>query len=234
MSISDLDSYLFLYNGNILNENLNIEEIANNEDKQTRKMNILVTEISFPNEKKVKIKYNNESIEFKRKPKDRIYNIFQKFASSKSKDISSFSFFHKGKIMYDFMEVETYLEFDDKKNDEIEISAIDKNYLVKSKHVICPMCGESTRLKFKNFKISLFQCKNNHNIGNLTTKEFVDSQLINHSEITCYTCKNNISNTYKNQFYYCLNCKLNFCPLCYCLHDRTHLIEFYDSKPYIC
>jgi len=91
MKFNSLDSYLFLYNGNNLNENLTIEEIANNEDKQTRKMNILVIEIPFPNE--VKIKYNNETIEFECEPKESIYNIFKKFASSKSKDISSFSFF---------------------------------------------------------------------------------------------------------------------------------------------
>ena len=229
MKFNSLDSYLFLYNGNNLNENLTIEEIANNEDKQTRKMNILVIEIPFPNE--VKIKYNNETIEFKCEPKESIYNIFKKFASSKSKDISSFSFFHKGKIMYDFMKVETYL---DKKSNEIEICAIDKNYLVKSKHIICPMCGESTRLKFKTFKIALFECKNNHIIDNLTSKEFETSQLINLSYIACYTGKNNIGNTYKNQFYYCIDCKLNFCPLCYCNHSKIHKIIYYDFKPYVC
>jgi len=133
--------------------------------------------------------------------------------------------------MYDFMKVETYL---DKKSNEIEICAIDKNYLVKSKHIICPMCGESTRLKFKTFKISLFECKNNHNIDNLTSKEFETSQLINLSDIACYTCKNNIGNTYKNQFYYCIDCKLNFCPLCFCNHSKIHKIIYYDFKPYVC
>ena len=34
--------------------------------------------------------------------------------------------------------------------------------LNKSKDIICPTCGENILISFKNYKISLLDCKNGH------------------------------------------------------------------------
>ena len=48
-------------------------------------------------------------------------------------------------------------------------------------------------------------------------------------------CKDkNKSNTYNNEFYICYECKINLCPLCKSIHDKTHSIINYDNKNYIC
>ena len=49
-----------------------------------------------------------------------------------------------------------------------------------------------------------------------------------------YVKKNNKNDTYKNVFYYCLNCKKNLCPLCRDRHDRNHNIIEYEQKNFIC
>ena len=41
-------------------------------------------------------------------------------------------------------------------------------------------------------------------------------------------------NVNKNQFYFCLNCKYNLCPLCINVHNNRHNIINYDIKNYIC
>lgn len=35
------------------------------------------------------------------------------------------------------------------------------------KNIICPECGEYSKIIIKDFKISLFGCKNGHNINNI-------------------------------------------------------------------
>ena len=36
--------------------------------------------------------------------------------------------------------------------------------IIKSKDIICPICGESIRIDIKDYKITLFECKNKHRI----------------------------------------------------------------------
>ena len=55
------------------------------------------------------------------------------------------------------------------------------------------------------------------------------------SKIECDDCKNNKkSNTYNNEFFNCITCTSNLCPLCKIKHNKTHIIIDYDSKDIIC
>ena len=66
-------------------------------------------------------------------------------------------------------------------------------------------------------------------------KEFEDTQYIDLSNIKCGECKtNNKSISNNNEFYICLNCKINLCPLCKTNHSKSHNIINYDQKDYIC
>ena len=66
-------------------------------------------------------------------------------------------------------------------------------------------------------------------------KDFQTTQKINISKVICEVCKeNNKSETYKNEFYRCLNCGLNLCPLCKSNHDKNHNIINYENRNYIC
>ena len=66
--------------------------------------------------------------------------------------------------------------------------------IVKSKNIICPSCKENAKMKFKYYKITLYDCKNNHTINDILFDEFVKSQNIDLSKIKCNKC--NLNNKY--------------------------------------
>ena len=105
---------------------------------------------------------------------------------------------------------------------------------IKSKEIICPVCEEICLIKIKDYKISLCGCKNGHEINNISLENFKNSQLINEYNIKCFKCNNNKSKTYNKQFYICLTCQKNICPLCSSSHDKKHKIIDYDRRNYIC
>ena len=106
---------------------------------------------------------------------------------------------------------------------------------IKSKNIICPQCGEDIKIKIQNYKINLFDCKNNHSKYNISLNEFESTQIIDLEKIKCGICKEkNKGNTYKNEFFKCYECNMNICPLCKLNHNKEHNIYNYDNKYYIC
>ena len=89
-------------------------------------------------------------------------------------------------------------------------------------------------MKIKDYKIELYDCKNNHKIDNILLEEYENTQKIDISKIKCNICKDNKSESYNNIFYICNSCKINICPLCKSKHDKNHNIINYDQKEYIC
>ena len=60
-------------------------------------------------------------------------------------------------------------------------------WIIKSKEIICPKCNENILIKIDNYKINLFNCKNNHNIDNILLNEYENN--IDISKIICDKCK---------------------------------------------
>ena len=88
------------------------------------------------------------------------------------------------------------------------------NFII-SKKIICPECKEDINLKFNDYKICLYDCKNGHQMNDILLDEFERTQEINISKIICNSCnKSNKGLAYKNGFYFCLSCKFFLCPLC--------------------
>ena len=52
---------------------------------------------------------------------------------------------------------------------------IEKKTFKMSKYIICPKCQENARINIDGDKINLYNCKNNHDIKNLSFKEFENS-----------------------------------------------------------
>ena len=108
------------------------------------------------------------------------------------------------------------------------------NNIIKSNEVICPRCNENCLIKIKDYKIVLYNCKDNHETI-IPINEYEESQKINISNIKCNKCNiKNKGNTFNNEFYKCLNCNINICPLCKSNHDKGHNIIKYDEKNYLC
>ena len=62
-----------------------------------------------------------------------------------------------------------------------------KENIIKSKEIICPKCKENILIKINEYKINLFNCKNNHNIDNILLNEYENN--IDISKIICDKCK---------------------------------------------
>ena len=48
----------------------------------------------------------------------------------------------------------------------LQNTVINEN-IAKSKDIICPKCGEVCLINFNNYKIKLYECKNNHETNNI-------------------------------------------------------------------
>jgi uncharacterized protein CbrC (UPF0167 family) len=111
----------------------------------------------------------------------------------------------------------------------------EKEVIIKSKNVICPICQELIKMDIHDYNIFLYECKNGHEIDNILLNEFEDKQKINLSKIECDKCKKNKSQIFNNVFYKCNECKINLCPLCKGEHvKKGHRIINYDDQYYKC
>ena len=117
---------------------------------------------------------------------------------------------------------------------EIEDNDKCEEKLKDSKYIICPRCTEICLININNYKINLFNCKNKHCFSNLLLSELNDFQKINESKIKCHKCKINKSETTNNQFYKCLDCNINLCPLCKTAHNKNHKKIDYEMKNNCC
>ena len=103
---------------------------------------------------------------------------------------------------------------------------------IQSKEIICPKCGESTRIKIENGRIKLFDCVNSHNNTEIEITNFQDTQKIDISKIICEDCKqSSMATSYNNLFYKCFTCGNKICIICQRYkHDKTHDIVEYEKK----
>ena len=165
--------------------------------------------------------------------------IFEKFEIKANLENNSVFYLYNGNKLDKEMKLEEIIGNNDINNDiNIIVNSIDdikNNNLIKSKYIKCPECQEDIRIKINDYKIKLYECKNNHNIDNILLEEYENIEKIDISKIICNICNiNNKSNTYNNEFYICNTCKKNICPLCKSIHDKNHNIINYEKKEYKC
>jgi len=172
---------------------------------------------------------------------DKIQDICNKFVNKIGIDINLIYFLYNG--MQIDLGLNQKINIIDKNKDEINILVYEKSESsiiidegkIKSKEIICPNCKENCKIKINDYKIKLYDCKNKHEINNILLEEYNNGQNINELDIICNICnKINKFKSYNRQFYICLICNKNICPLCKSIHDINHKIIDYDRKNYIC
>ena len=170
--------------------------------------------------------------------------ICQRFANKKGKDVTKLLFIYNGST------INEDLTFQQQANEEDKVTKImhvlvqenkvnqNNTTIIKSTDIICPECNENILINFIDYKINLINCKNGHNINNISFEEFQNTQNIDISKIICDICKErNKSTTHKNEFWKCNSCSKNLCPLCKDSHkkkEKEHKIINYSLKDYIC
>ena len=188
------DSIIFFCDGKII-DNYNITIWEKRKSLHLDKLKILVVD-KVKEKISVNFKYNNKNTIIESKSNEIMKDIFKKFALKISSNSKSFYFWYRGRILIDKFEINQYLNYDKKERKEMDIIVTKKNSIVpneesiiKSKQIICPICGELAKIKFNNYSISINECKYDHNIEDINLDEFENSQLINISQIICNKCK---------------------------------------------
>ena len=171
----------------------------------------------------IKFNYEGRIIPIQCNKNEKMKDIFNKIETEiKNKSVY---YIYKGDKINKELKLEEIIKEDDINNINIIIYNIDKINKIKSKYVKCPKCQENIRIKFNDYKIKLYDCKNGHNIENISLEEYENAQDIDISTIICNICKvNNQSKMYNNEFYFCNTCKINICPLCLQKHNSLHSI----------
>jgi len=171
---------------------------------------------------------------------EKIEDVYKKYEIKIRKDISQLYFLYNGNIIKDGnLNLNEIINEEDKRRNIMNIivnendDTIIKDNLIKSKEILCPDCNENILINFNEYKINLFNCKNNHRRNNILLDKYDNN--IDISKIICNNCKiKNKSNTHNNEFYKCNTCKVNICPLCKASKHKLHKIINYDNKNYIC
>ena len=172
-------------------------------------------------------------------------DIINKFIIKTKEDKKSIYFLYGGNIIKEESILSEIVTKDDLSRNKMNIlvnsllNNINKeeenNSIIKSREVICPKCYNNINIKIKKYKISLSRCKNNHDINDISFKDFQNTQKINLKNIVCNICNNNNKyETYNKEFFTCFTCNKNLCPLCKSNHDNKHNIFNYDKRIYIC
>ena len=148
----------------------------------------------------VEFQYKNNSTIIQCNEEENMSDICKKFISKAQIDKNNIYFSYNGKAGSEFNEKLTYSQMINSYDKERKLMNIlvfnidekeENKSIIKSKNIICPKCGENIKMKIKDYKISLFECKNGHKIDNLSFDEFEKTQNIDLSKIICNICKKN-------------------------------------------
>ena len=174
---------------------------------------------------------------------DKMSVVFEKFKSkAQVSSNASLIFLYKGTKINEDSQLEEVISNDDKNENKLKIVVNSLNSQQNnnsssdkiSDDIICPRCKENCTIKMENCRIS-FNCKNGHNQENILLDEFEKTQGIDFKKTICDKCKEkNRDEVFNKEFYRCLNCMFNLCPLCKGSHDRNHKIIKIEQKQFIC
>ena len=184
--------------------------------------------------------YNGMDTRIQCKKEEKMKDICEKFGIKMQADINKLIFIYGGGIINMEIKYEELGNEIDKENKQKRILVYDNNTnveekrMIESKDVICPRCGEICMIDFREYKVILEKCRNNHE-NRIKMDEYENTQKIDENKIICKICKiNNKSKSYNNKFYVCGTCEKEICLLCKEKHNKDHIIMDYENKNYIC
>ena len=170
----------------------------------------------------IEFNFNQVITNIQAKLDDPFQGVIDKFMQKSLLQPGSVNFLANGKVINPNESVESHMSNLNKENKKMKIIVTmtdkeDQNkeqVIAKSKDIICPQCKEPCRITTENSKIKLYECVNGHNNKDIKFIDFDNTQNINESQIKCDNCKlKNKGNCPVDEFYRCLNCKLNLCLL---------------------
>lgn len=126
--------------------------------------------------------YNGIKTSIQCNPNDKMLNICKKFTEKLYIDLKSNYFIYSGNPVNFDLTLSQIINNDDKIKNQINIlvysnySSNNNSQKIISKDIICPKCGESCKIDLNNYKICLYDCKNNHKIDYISFDGFENTQ----------------------------------------------------------
>jgi len=152
-------------------------------------------------------------------------------------------FFYRGKRITQNNKINKFINKDDLIKNRLNIFGFKIKHISKEKlfynknrfkEIICPECGEICKIKFDDYKIILYECRNNHKLRNVELENFFETQSIGRSKIKCDNCNNFAKTIEYDELYNCLKCNKYLCIFCKEIHNNKHIIIKCEEKNYIC
>ena len=191
---------------------------------------------------KIDFVYNNGSVSIDADENQTFKEVVPKFLAKSLSDPNSLSFLANGSNVNPECKIINLMNSENQNSKNIKILVNQfkdddkkESSIIQSKGVICPECLQPCRLEIKNYKIKLYDCANKHVNENIKLKDYKSTQMIDRKKIICNNCKRtNLFEAYNRQFYKCLLCELQLCPICKSTHDKNHNLIPFDQKNFIC
>ena len=202
-SEANLDTINFLYSGNIINLDKTFDELANNQDKERGKMNILVM--------------NNYTC---------IINQNNINSKVKSKEIicSYCNCFENCRISINDYKIILYECKNGHKTNNILLDEFNNTQMINESNIICSDC--CTNNKSNSYNKQFYKCLTcEQNLCLLCNQKHNKNHKIIDYDQKYYFCKMH-NDTYIS---YCKNCKSNLCLFCISEHNEEHEIIEYKS-----
>ena len=105
---------------------------------------------------------------------EKLRNVMKRYETKVEIDINKVYLLYNGNKVDEELSFEELANREDKMMnmmniliDEINNSAIIEDKIEKSKNIICPKCKENILIEIKDYKISVYECKNKHIIDEI-------------------------------------------------------------------
>ena len=135
-------------------------------------------------------RYQNSDLTIQCEETELFSNIIQKFCTKTQIDKNKLTFVCNGNKVNEELPLSQFpLNENETTRIVLALDIVEENNeecMKKSDNIICPQCKESIVISVKDYKVSLFQCKNGHKIENLSLSKFNETQNIDISQIFCF------------------------------------------------
>ena len=139
--------------------------------------------------------FNLKDVKIQCNSNEKMKDICDKFKNKIKQEINYFNYFYNSEKIKEDLTFLQQANNIDIKNKKMNITVNDSNLINQSEilpnEILCPECRESMRINFKDYKIDLFECKNNHKFNNILLEDFKLNNNKQNSEIICNKCNLN-------------------------------------------
>ena len=189
---------------------------------------------------KVDFNYNGSTFIIQCNNDDKM-KIVNKFLTKCEKNKKNIFFLYNGQILNEELVFNRCANNLDKSRNYMNVLVIEQQYVdddsnkfKKSDYIICPKCNERAYISIKDFKFTIYGCKNGHITENLNINEFTKSQSIDQSKILCNNCNISKFEINNDEFFRCYTCEQNVCNICKNSHEKSHILKSYELYNYYC